>query len=309
MIEPSYKPLIAQLRDGSRQVVRQLGLLQRNMPSMDQSTSQCHLLIEIERLRRATVAELAEVVCLDRSTTSRALSALEREGLIEELDSPGDRRMKPMRLTRKGKGVVKEIHARSDSQVHSALSCLAEEERQTVVDGMALYAKALVRSRRLGGLEIRPIKKRDNPEIERVILESLKEYGAGLPDFQYEDPDIHRLYEATKEREGEYLIAERQGEILGGAGFAPLPGGEATDCELQKMYLAREARGLGLGARLLRECLDRAKERGFTRCYLETMAHMVEARRLYERHGFEPVEKPLGNTGHCWCNTFYVRDL
>lgn len=301
-------PLIPDLREASRQVVRQLGLLQRTMPTMAHSASQCHLLIEIERLRRATVAELAEVVCLDKSTASRALSALERDGLIEQTDNARDRRSKPLRLTREGRRAVAQIHKRADAQVASALECLVGEERERVLEGMALYAKALGRSRRLAEVCLRSIRRQDEPELAHVITEALKEYGAGQPGFIHNDPDIERMYAVTHEREGEYVVAERDGQILGGAGIVPLAGGRPEDCELQKMYLSPEVRGLGLGGRLLRECLERARRRGFKRCYLETMAHMLEARRLYERHGFERHEK-LGDTGHCWCNTFYAREL
>jgi putative acetyltransferase len=309
MTETTPAPLVADLREASRRVVRQLGLLSRTVPSTRQSVSQCHLLIELERRRCASVAELAEAVCLDKSTTSRALSGLERAGLVEPVADPEDRRRKPLRLTRRGKTTVAGIHQRSDAQVQSALACLAAEDSLRVLEGMSLYAKALERSRRLDGVTVRPIRPRDNPRIARLISQVLVEYGAGGPGFQYDDPAVDRLYEAAAEAKGEYFVASRRGEILGGAGFGPLAGGAATDCELQKMYLAPEARGLGLGARLLRHCLERAGRRGFRRCYLETMAHMLEARSLYERHGFVRVENPMGATGHCWCNTFYARAL
>jgi len=75
------------------------------------------------------------------------------------------------------------------------------------------------------------------------------------------------------------------------------------------MYLLREARGRGLGRRLMELSLDAAREAGYARCYLETLGHMSDARRLYERNGFTPIDAPMGATGHTGCNGWYIRDL
>jgi putative acetyltransferase len=68
-------------------------------------------------------------------------------------------------------------------------------------------------------------------------------------------------------------------------------------------------RGLGVGQRLLGDCLAYAARAGFARMYLETLEAMSQARALYERNGFEPLDRPLGETGHFGCNSFYVKAL
>jgi putative acetyltransferase len=55
--------------------------------------------------------------------------------------------------------------------------------------------------------------------------------------------------------------------------------------------------------------LDAARQAGYRRCYLETLGTMGEARRLYEKHRFESIDAPLGNTGHSGCDQWMVRDL
>ena len=75
------------------------------------------------------------------------------------------------------------------------------------------------------------------------------------------------------------------------------------------MYLLLEARGHGLGRRLMHDCLEAALEAGYQRCYLETLEHMADARRLYQLNGFARLDKPMGDTGHCGCNGWYIKDL
>ena len=86
----------------------------------------------------------------------------------------------------------------------------------------------------------------------------------------------------------------RRGQVVGGGGFAPLTGGEPAVCELRKMYFLREARGVGMGAKLLAHALEEARRAGHRTCYLETLKSMVDARRLYESFGFRSIAAPMG---------------
>jgi putative acetyltransferase len=75
------------------------------------------------------------------------------------------------------------------------------------------------------------------------------------------------------------------------------------------MYFLPEARGVGLGAKLLARCLAEAKRAGFDDCYLETLRDMNAARALYEAFGFSRLEKSKGRTGHFGCDTWYQKKL
>ncbi len=106
-----------------------------------------------------------------------------------------------------------------------------------------------------------------------------------------------------------YFVIEKDGRVLGGAGYAPLTGAEPQICELRKMYVLRDARGLGAGRLLLDACLSGARKDGFRQCYLETLESMTDARRLYERAGFRKLDGHLGNTGHFGCNSWMLLNL
>ena len=92
-----------------------------------------------------------------------------------------------------------------------------------------------------------------------------------------------------------YFVVSDGDRVLGGGGIAPLERGDAATCELRKMYFLPEARGRGAGAAMLERCLDAARELGYATCYLETLARMDAARKLYARFGFRPLCAPMGN--------------
>ena len=106
-----------------------------------------------------------------------------------------------------------------------------------------------------------------------------------------------------------FVVVTGDNAVVGGAGVAPLAGGEPGVCELRKMYILRTARGAGTGRRLLQRCLDEARALGFERCYLETLTGMDAAMHLYEAAGFERLAAPMGTTGHFGCNRWYATAL
>lgn len=100
---------------------------------------------------------------------------------------------------------------------------------------------------------------------------------------------------------------DKEAVLLGGAGFAPLAGGDGTICELRKMYLLPTARGQGAGRLLMEACLEGAKAAGYTHVYLETVTAMAAAAKLYQHYGFEYLDEPLGDTGHGGCDRYMLR--
>jgi len=106
-----------------------------------------------------------------------------------------------------------------------------------------------------------------------------------------------------------FVVETEDGRVIGGGGIAKLEGGEPGVCELRKMYFLQEARGAGMGEKLLRHCLSVAKELGFETCYLETLSGMDAAMRLYEKAGFKKLCAPMGATGHGGCDRWYAREL
>ena len=156
---------------------------------------------------------------------------------------------------------------------------------------------------------IRPISPGDNAAMANIIRTVMPEFGADGPGFAIHDAEVDRLYEAYTQPHSVYFVVERDGEVLGGGGVAPLENGEPDVCELRKMYFLPDARGIGAGAALMQRCLDAARARGFRRCYLETLTGMDGAQALYLRSGFKPLAAPMGGTGHFSCDRFFILDL
>jgi putative acetyltransferase len=157
--------------------------------------------------------------------------------------------------------------------------------------------------------KIRPITAADDAAMASVIRTVMPEFGAVGDGFAINDPEVDWMTRAYAEPGCAYFVIEREGKVMGGAGVAPLTGGDPDVCELRKMYFLPELRGLGAGAAMMAICLDAARDLGFKCCYLETLRGMDAAMRLYERSGFLRIAKPMGATGHGGCNAFYFREL
>ncbi len=159
------------------------------------------------------------------------------------------------------------------------------------------------------GLIVRRLSPRDDAALADLLRQVMGEFGATGPGSSLHDSEVAAMSAAYAGPGTAFFVVERDGSLLGGAGIGPLAGGAAGVCELRKMYLLPGARGLGLGHRLLEACLAAARERGYRRCYLETMCAMTDAQRLYERAGFARLRRAEGATGHSCCNTYYALEL
>lgn len=156
---------------------------------------------------------------------------------------------------------------------------------------------------------IRPIQAGDDAAMAAIIRAVMPEFGAVGDGFAINDPEVDWMHRAYSASGCAYFVLERDGVVIGGGGVAPLTGAEADVCELRKMYFLPAARGLGAGRAMMTRCLDAARTLGYRRCYLETLRGMDAAMNLYERTGFQPLNAPMGATGHGGCNRFYLLNL
>ncbi len=161
----------------------------------------------------------------------------------------------------------------------------------------------------MSDFSIRPIEPRDNAAVAAIIRTVMPEFGADGPGFAIHDSEVDDMHASYARLRSVYFVVERDGTVIGGGGVAALEGGAADVCELRKMYFLPEARGIGAGASMMQRCLDAARSFGFKRCYLETLTGMDAAQMLYRKHGFVPLDAPMGGTGHFSCNRFFIRDL
>jgi putative acetyltransferase len=156
---------------------------------------------------------------------------------------------------------------------------------------------------------IRVISSCDDAAVAALITSVMPEFGASGPGFALQDAELAAMAEAYCAPRSAYFVVEQQGEIVGGAGVAPLAGAAFEVCELRKMYFLPAARGQGVGTMLLRHCMRAARGFGYQTCYLETLSGMRAARHLYEKAGFRALRAPLGATGHFGCDRWFTLEL
>jgi putative acetyltransferase len=159
------------------------------------------------------------------------------------------------------------------------------------------------------GFEIRPIAPQDDAAVAAIIRSVMPEFGACGAGYAIHDAEVAGMFQAYQAPRSRYFVLVRSGEVVGGAGVAPLAGGASGTCELRKMYLLPQARGMGQGERLLRLCLDTARGFAFDTCYLETTSKMLQAQSLYRKLGFRPLPAPRGATGHFGCDQWFEKSL
>ena len=158
-------------------------------------------------------------------------------------------------------------------------------------------------------LTIRTIRPADNMAVKELILQVMEEFSCLGEGFSSSDAELNDMAAAYRHPGSAfYVLTNEEGRIVGTGGYGPLP--ETTGvCELRKMYLLPGVRGQGGGKKMLEACLAGARQAGYGQMYLETVRQMTRAAELYTGYGFEPLEGPMGRTGHCGCDRFLVKDL
>ena len=156
---------------------------------------------------------------------------------------------------------------------------------------------------------IREIQFNDNQKLAEIIREVLIEFGVPKVGTAYEDMALNNMFNTYDNEKSRYFVVSNGKEILGGAGIMHLQNSNENICELQKMYFTPEVRGRNIGSKMMKICLQQAKNYGYEKCYLETLPYMIGARKLYQKVGFKSLDAPLGDTGHYSCNMWMIKDL
>lgn len=158
-------------------------------------------------------------------------------------------------------------------------------------------------------MEIRNIVSKDNAAIAKIIRNSLEEFNAAKPGTVYFDKTTDHLSEVFSVPRSAYFVIDNDGELAGGAGIFPTKELPSDTCELVKMYVAKKFRGKGYGQTLLDKCFEQAKKEGFKKMYIESMPELRNALGMYEKNGFEYISHSLGNSGHCGCDLWMIKEL
>jgi putative acetyltransferase len=157
-----------------------------------------------------------------------------------------------------------------------------------------------------GAFDLRPARNADGEAVRSLVFAVLREHGLS-PDPTATDADLYDIESSYLHPGGSFdLLLDAAGQVAGTVGLVPMGEGR---CELRKMYLAPAHRGRGLGKRLLRHALERARQLGFHRVELETVGVLRAAIGLYESFGFRPFTPDHMSAGPARADRSYFLEL
>ena len=288
---------VAQVRRFNRFYTRQIGALNRGFLESEFSLTTVRVLYELRHRERTTASALVEELALDPAYLSRMLRELETKGLLVRTRSRDDRRQTILRLSAKGKRVFDTIDKRQESAVAEMIRPLKSNARREVVVSMERIERLLdaetPAERTYALRDLRPgdigwIVHRHgalyhqeygwDERFEALVAEIVADF------VKHRDPRRERCW-----------IAEVDGEIVGSIFCVKK---SATVAKLRLLYVEPTAREMGIGTRLVDECIRFAREAGYRKMTLWTQSVLGAARRVYERAGFRLVaEEPHRSFG------------
>lgn len=277
---------VESVRHFNRFYTRQLGLLDKGYLSSDWTLTEARVLYELARGRNVTAAEVAEELRLDVAYLSRILAKFERQRLVKRTVSRSDARQRHLTLTAKGLAAFEPLDRSSGQRVRELLAPLTDSQRVALVSAMQ-HVEGLLgcRSAAPSAYTLRALQTGDiGWIIHRQALLYAQEYGW---DISYEALVAEILAGFVKDFDqgkSAAWVAESSGAMVGSV-F--LMSAAANVAKLRLLYVEPSARGMGLGRRLVDECIAGARARGYRTLTLWTNSVLVAARRIYEAVGFE----------------------
>jgi len=284
--------LIRQVRSFNRTVTQTIGALHDDYLGRDRPLGESRLLFEIGE-HGATASALRALLELDSGYLSRLLRSLEKQQLITTGPDAADRRVRRARLTRTGLEELQELNRDSDRLARSILEPLNERQRAKLTDAMAEVERLLTASAvRID--QVPPGSREADLCLSHYFGELAERFDAGFDPKKSLAPTL----DGFTPPDGAFLVMRLHGEAIGCGGFKR----ETADTAyIKRMWVSRDARGLGLGRRLLAELERRARSLGYRKIRLETEKSLKEAQALYRSSGY--VEVPRFNDelyAHHW---------
>ena len=290
MTSPSLDRQVRDTRGFNRFYTRRIGVLEEGLLHSRFTLTEARILFELANRETPDASGLARDLGLDPGYLSRLLLGLRRRRLVVSRPVPGDRRRRRLALTDAGRAAFGELDRRSQAEVRTMLRELRPAEREQLVGAMATIQRLLgatpspasaVTLRAPGPGDLGWV-------VSRHGLLYREEYGW---DERFEGlvagvvAEFVERFDPARERA---WIAERDGELLGSV-FLVRKSEEVA--KLRLLLVEPGARGLGLGTRLVAECIAFARAAGYRRITLWTNDVLHAARHIYQRAGFRLVER------------------
>jgi DNA-binding MarR family transcriptional regulator/GNAT superfamily N-acetyltransferase len=288
-MKPSPPPSrVDAVRAFNRFYTRVIGVLDEGLLRTDYSLTEARVLYELAQADALDVGALREAVAIDAGYLSRILARFEEKGLVRRGPSEDDARRRVVRLTTRGRSVSGTLDRRSAEEIGALLSTLGDAEQRRLLGAMGTIRAALREDPSRRSVVVREPWPGDLGWIvERHGAVYRQEYGWDarfealvariVADFaEHPDPRRDRAWiaEVDGEPAGCVLCVHRDDEVA----------------QLRLLLVEPSARGLGVGTRLVDEVLRFARDAGYARVTLWTQDALRDARRIYERAGFELVD-------------------
>jgi DNA-binding MarR family transcriptional regulator/GNAT superfamily N-acetyltransferase len=298
MSDNDFDRRVGVVRRFNRLWTHRIGVLQEGFLESEFSLTEVRVLYELAQRQETTASELGEELGLDAGYLSRILRGFEKGGLIHKSPSEADGRRKLLRITERGREVFAPLDERSRADIGAMLGGMSIEEQERLVGAMRTIERLLgACSEPEVPYLLRPHWAGDmgwvvhrhgvlyareygwDERFEALVAEIVAKF------IQHYDPKLERCW-----------IAERDGEIVGSV-FIVKQSEEIA--QLRLLLVEPKARGLGIGSRLVEECIRFARQIGYQKITLWTNDVLHTARRIYERVGFRLVyEEPHHSFGH-----------
>jgi len=276
------------IRRFNRFYTRQIGVLQEHLLQSQFSLTEVRVLYELAHRENITAKDLCRDLGLDRGYVSRMLQTFETQGWIKTSPSPGDRRRQFLSLTAKGHKVFDPLERRSSDEVAAMLGRLSPKQQTKMITAIH---------------DIESVLAPPQPSVEPYILRQHRPGDMGWVvqrhgELYWQEYHYDERFEAlVAEIVAEFIqnldskrercwIAERNGENVGSVFLVKK---SLSIAKLRLLLVEPSARGLGIGKRLVEECVHFARQAGYKKIMLWTQSELSAARGIYKGAGFKLV--------------------
>jgi DNA-binding MarR family transcriptional regulator/N-acetylglutamate synthase-like GNAT family acetyltransferase len=281
---------IAAVRRFNRFYTQKIGVLREDFLHSPFSLAESRVLYELAHHEETTAAELAVDLGLDAGYLSRILTALHKKRLVRKKRSDRDGRKSLLALTRKGQKSFARINAASQREIGAMLDPLSAAEKNRLVHAMEKIESFLDAAPEHGAAYLlRPPQPGDMGwVVQRHGVLYAQEYGWDEKFEALVAEIVARFVQHLDPKRERCWIAEVDGENVG---CVFLVKRSKTISQLRLLLVEPKARGLGIGTRLVDECIRFARLAGYKKMILWTNDVLLAARHIYEKFGFELAEE------------------
>jgi len=302
---------IAAFREFNRFYTRLVGALNERLLASDYTLPQVRILYEVANAPKGhppSARDLGESLQMDTGYMSRVVSGLADDGLINRVPSNRNAKRLALTLTDKGREVFASLDAASAEEASDVLAPLSEAERRELIGAMG-KVRRLLGNNPVGSTFV--LRDPEPGDLGWIAHQQgrlyAKEYGWDWT-FEALVAEIVGQFAKSFDPAGERCwIAEREGEVVGSVLVVRQ---DDETAKLRLLCVDASARGLGLGRKLVEECIRFARAKGYRRMVLWTNDVLTSARRIYEAAGFELLEEePHHSFGKDLIGQVWGRDL